>query len=218
MTAAGRHDFEVRASHTVYTGRIMALRCDQVAMPGGRSATREVVEHPGAVAVVAVDDQGRIVLVRQYRHPVGRRLLELPAGLLDVHGEDPAQTARRELAEETGLAASGWAVLVDVASSPGFTDESVRVYLASGLSAVDRPVEAADEEADLEVLWVPLAEAVRLVLAGEIVNATAIGGILAAQLVLAGACDPRPEQAKWPGRPVAWAARPARLPPGVAPA
>lgn len=207
MTAGGRHGFEVQASRTVYTGRIMALRCDQVAMPGGRTATREVVEHPGAVAVVAVDDQGRIVLVRQYRHPVGRRLLELPAGLLDVHGEDPAQTARRELAEETGLAASGWAVLVDVASSPGFTDESVRVYLASGLSAVGRPAEAADEEADLEVLWVPLVEAVRLVLAGEIVNATAVGGILAAQLVLGGAA-PRPEHTSWPDRPVAWAARP----------
>lgn len=208
MTAGGRHDFEVQTSHTVYTGRIMALRCDRVGMPGGRTATREVVEHPGAVAVVAVDDQGRIVLVRQYRHPVGRRLLELPAGLLDVSGEDPALTARRELAEEAGLAASDWAVLVDVVSSPGFTDESVRVYLASGLSPVPRPAEAVDEEADLEVLRVPLAEAVRLVLAGEIVNATAIGGILAAQLVRSGAAQPRPEHAPWPDRPTAWPARP----------
>jgi len=202
-----RHAFEVLASRTVYTGRIMALRVDEVSMPGGGSATREVIEHPGAVAVAAVDEDQRIVLVHQYRHPVRRRLWELPAGLLDVHGEDPALTARRELAEEAGLAAAEWAVLVDGVSSPGFTDESVRVFLARGLSTVDRLAETGDEEADLEVHRVPLSEAVRLVLAGEIVNGTAVGGILAAHLVCSGAAEPRPADAPWPDRPTAWAAR-----------
>ena len=207
---AERHAFEALDSATVYTGRIMVLRADRVSMPGGGSATREVVEHPGAVAVAAVDDEQRIVLVHQYRHPLRRRLLELPAGLLDVHGEDPALTARRELAEETGLAADDWAVLVDLASSPGFTDESVRVYLARGLSVVERFADIANEEADLEVRRVPLDEAVRCALAGEIVNATAIGGIFAAHLVYTGAATPRPVDAPWPDRPSAFPGRRSR--------
>jgi 8-oxo-dGTP pyrophosphatase MutT (NUDIX family) len=207
LTAGGeRHAFEVRSSRTAYTGRVMALRVDEVVMPGGGIAIREVIEHPGAVAVAAIDEDERVVLVHQYRHPLRRRMWELPAGLLDVHGEDPVVTARRELAEEAGLAATDWAVLVDVASSPGFTDESARVYLAHGLSAVDRLAETGDEEADLEVHRVPLADAVRRVLAGEIVNAIAVGGILAAHLVLSGAASPRPVDAPWPDRPTAWAA------------
>lgn len=202
-----RHTFEVLASRTVYTGRIMALRVDDVGMPGGGSAIREVIEHPGAVAIAAIDDDERVVLVHQYRHPLRERLWELPAGLLDVHGEDPTMTARRELAEETGLAAADWAVLVDVACSPGFTDESVRVYLARGLSTVDRLMATGDEEADLEVHRVPLADAVRQTLTGEIVNSIAVGGILAAHLVCTGAAQPRPVDAPWPSRPTAWASR-----------
>jgi len=173
-----RHAFEVQASRTVYAGRIMALRVDEVRMPGGGLATREVIEHPGAVAVAAIDEEQRVVLVHQYRHPPRRRLWELPAGLLDVSGEDPASTARRELAEETGLAAQDWAVLVDLVTSPGLTDESVRVYLARRLTAVDRLHDTGDEEADLVVQRFALADAVQLILAGEIVNAIAVGGIL----------------------------------------
>ncbi len=120
-------------------GSIFALRADEVRMPGGGTARREIVEHYGAVAVVAIDDDGNIVLVYQYRHPFGRRLWELPAGLLDEGGEAPHVTAARELAEEAGLAAENWRVLVDLDSSPGFSDESVRVYLATGLRDVDRP-------------------------------------------------------------------------------
>lgn len=205
-----RHEFGVVASNSVYSGRVVALRVDEVRMPGGSTAVREVVEHPGAVAVVALDDSGgtdAIALIHQYRHPVGRRLWELPAGLLDVSGEDPALTARRELAEEAGLAASEWSVLVDVAASPGFTDESVRVYLARGLSEVDRLLGSGDEEDDLELRWVPLADAVRMVLAGEIVNASAVGGILAAQLVRTGAAPPRPVEAPWIDRPTRWTPR-----------
>lgn len=148
-------------------------------MPGGKSARREVVEHYGAVAVVAIDDDGNVVLVYQYRHPLGRRLWELPAGLLDLGGEPPEVTAARELQEEAGLAASQWRVLVDLDSTPGFSDESVRVYLATGLTEIDQP-EPEHEEADMSVTRVPLAEAVARVFSGDIVNAIAVAGILAA--------------------------------------
>jgi 8-oxo-dGDP phosphatase len=201
-----RHRFEVLSSRTAYTGKMIALRVDEVSMPGGGSAVREVVEHPGAVAVAAIDDERRVVMIHQYRHPVRRRLWELPAGLLDVSGEDPLVTARRELAEEVGLAAGDWSVLVDVAASPGFTDESVRVYLATGLSVVDRPGPMIEEEDDLVVRRFPLVEAVRKVLAGEVVTASAVAGLLAAHAVLGGMASPRPATAPWPDRPSAWPA------------
>jgi ADP-ribose pyrophosphatase len=175
----GEHDFETVDGETLYVGKIFALRADEVRMPGGGTARREVVEHYGAVAIVALDDERNVVLVHQYRHPVGRRLWELPAGLLDMGEEPPQDTAARELEEEAGLAAEQWRVLVDVISAPGFSDESVRVYLATGLTDVDRP-EAHDEEADLTVKRVPLDDAVQMVLAGEIVNSLAVAGILAA--------------------------------------
>jgi ADP-ribose pyrophosphatase len=204
---AKRHSFPVRQSRTVYEGRVMALRADEVQMPGGRLATREIVEHPGAVAIAAVDDHDRLAVINQYRHAVRRRLIELPAGLLDVRGEDPAKTAARELAEEAGLAAREWSVLLDLVPSPGFTDESVRVYLARGLSPVARPELGDDEESELEVAWLALTEAVSMVLAGEIVNAVSAAGILAAAAVRAGQADPRPVGAPWPDRPTAFAAR-----------
>lgn len=206
MNGPGSHDFETVASRTVYSGAILALRLDKVAMPGGKVVEREVVEHHGAVAVLAVDDADNVVLIRQYRHPVGARLLELPAGLLDVPGEDPLTAARRELAEETGLAARDWSVLVDVALSPGFTDEALRVYLASGLSETDRP-EPEFEEADLELVRLPVAEAVRAALAGEISNATAVAGVLALAAARASGIAPRPADAPWPGQPTAFLER-----------
>lgn len=199
------HQFDTLESETVYVGKIFALRADEVAMPGGNTARREVVEHYGAVAVVALDDRDNIALVYQYRHPIGRRLWELPAGLLDLGGEPPAVTAARELEEEAGLAARQWAVLVDVDSAPGFSDESVRVFLATGLTEVDRP-EAHDEEADLKLEWVPLATAVQRVFAGEIVNSLAVAGILAAHTVTDRSAL-RSVDAPWPDRPRAFAAR-----------
>lgn len=202
---AQRHEFSTRSSRRIYTGAIVSLRVDEVVMPGGQTAEREVVEHHGAVAVVAVDEHDRIVLVHQYRHPLGRRLWELPAGLLDAPGEDPLDTARRELAEETGLAATEWEVLVDIALSPGFTDEAVRVFGARGLSAVDRP-DPVHEEADLEVEFVPLGEAVAMALRGDIVNATAVSGILAFAATRAtGGQFLRTPDAPWPDRPSAFA-------------
>jgi 8-oxo-dGTP pyrophosphatase MutT (NUDIX family) len=200
------HVFETTSSETLYTGKIFALRRDQVRMPGGKNVTREVVEHFGAVAVVAMDNDGYIPMVYQYRHALGRRLWELPAGLLDVHGEAAHLTAARELQEEAGLQARTWRVLVDLDSTPGFSDESVRVYLATELSEVGRP-EAHDEEADMTLQWYPLAEAARKVLSGAIVNAIAVAGILAAHAVNTGLLQPRPVDSPWTDKPTAFAAR-----------
>ncbi len=206
MTGA-RHEFVVQASKDVYEGRVMALRADEVLMPSGRVAVREIVEHPGAVAIAALDADDRLMMIHQYRHAVGRRLWELPAGLLDVRGEDPLVTAQRELAEETGLAASEWSVLVDVTPSPGFTDEAVRVYLARGLTEVGRPEHADDEEADLAARWVSLPVAVRMVLSGTIVNATTVAGVLAAHALRDAPSAARPADAPWPDRPTRFAER-----------
>lgn len=206
------HVFETTSSELLHSGKIFALRRDEVRMPGGKTATRDVVEHYGAVGVVAMDSvspEGKIPLIYQYRHAFGRRLWELPAGLLDVRGEDAHLTAGRELVEEAGLTASTWRVLVDLDSTPGFSDESVRVYLATGLSEVDRP-EAHDEEADLTLRWYPIADAAGMVFSGEIVNAIAVAGILAAYLHSQGFGTPRPVNADWVDRPAAFAARKSR--------
>jgi 8-oxo-dGDP phosphatase len=200
VTEPGQHDFTVRSTEDVYVGRIIAVRVDQVAMPGGRQAGREVVEHHGAVAIVALDEDDQVTLIHQYRHPLGRRIWELPAGLIDHLGEDPVETAKRELVEEVGLVAADWSVLVDVAASPGFTDEVVRVYLATGLSTVDRKMEG-DEEADLVARRFPLADAVRMALAGEIVNGAAVGGLLAAHVIRTAGAEPRPRHAPWEDLP-----------------
>ncbi|MGA9375876.1 MAG: NUDIX hydrolase [Mycobacterium sp.] len=199
------HDFATAGSETVYAGKILALRVDDVQMPGGTVARREVVEHFGAVAVVALNDDDEVAMVYQYRHPVGRRLWELPAGLLDVAGEAPALTAARELHEEAGLAADHWSVLVDIISAPGFSDESVRVFLATGLSEIERP-DAEHEEADLALHWLPLGEAVQQVLSGEIVNSLAVAGILAAHAVPDRSAL-RSVDSPWTDRPYVFAAR-----------
>jgi 8-oxo-dGDP phosphatase len=197
-------DFSVAGTRTVYTGHVMSLRVDDVRMPGGEVKAREVVSQPGAVGVVALDEAGRVVLIRQYRHPVRDVLVELPAGLLDVEGEPASTTAARELAEETGLTAGRWDLLVDVRNSPGLSDEAVRVFLARDLADVaeaDRYV-GADEETDLGVHRVPLDEAIAAVFTGEIQNSLAVAGLLAAGYARDRDWAPlRPADSPWPARP-----------------
>ena len=204
-----RHEFDTVSSRTVYAGAILALRIDEVAMPGGRVAEREVVEHHGAVAVVAVDEDGRLVLIHQYRHPIGERLLELPAGLLDGVDEDPLEAAKRELAEETGFAARRWSTLIDIALSPGFTDEALRVFLAEDLVTTHQPT-PEHEEADLEIVRMTVEEAAAAALEGQIVNATAVAGIMALQSARSTGFALRPANAPWPGQPTTFARRKAR--------
>ncbi len=200
------HDFETVSSEILYQGAIFALRRDGVRMPGGHISKREVVEHYGAVAVVALDDDDNIALVYQYRHTAGRRLWELPAGLLDEAGEPPHLTAARELEEEVGLRANTWQMLVDLRTAPGYSDESVRVYLATGLTDIGRPV-AHDEEADMTIRWYRLEDAAQRVLAGEFVNSIAVAGILAAHAVRKGLAQPRPVDTQWIDKPTAFAKR-----------
>jgi ADP-ribose pyrophosphatase len=165
-----------------YAGPIFTVYSDRVTMSGGGTAARDVVEHKGAVGVVALDDVGRVVLIRQYRHPVRQRLWEVPAGLRDVHGEDLLLTARRELAEETDYSAARFDLLVDLQTSPGFSNETIRMFLARDLTPVpdDERHERTDEEADLEIAWFDLDEAVAMVLRGEITNSSTVAGLLAA--------------------------------------
>jgi 8-oxo-dGTP pyrophosphatase MutT (NUDIX family) len=171
----------VRRSSVVASGRIVTVRADCVELPDGQLMSREVVEHPGAVAVLALDDEDRVLMIRQYRHPAGAMLWEIPAGLRDVAGEPLVDTARRELLEESGYLAATWHVLADYLSSPGITTERLRVFLARDLTlvpAAEREYVPEHEEAYLTVAWVPLAEAVRGILAGDLHNGVAIVGIL----------------------------------------
>ena len=201
------HDFKVLDSQLLVEAPILALRRDEVLMPGGVTASREVVEHLGAVAVVAIDPDDRIAMVSQYRHSVGKRLWELPAGLLDVRGEDELTGAQRELQEEAGLSAQTWSVLTDLVTSPGFCEEAVRVFLASELSDVPRIEATGDEEADMEIAWVGLDEAVDKVLRGDIVNSIACSGILAAYAVLRGGKQTRSVEEPFDLRPTSMSSR-----------
>ena len=197
-------DFSTVSSRTVYTGHILTLRADEVRMPGGTVKTREVIEQFGAVGVVALDEDDRVVLIRQYRHPVGEWLVELPAGLLDQPGEKAYRTAARALAEEAALTAGRWDLLVDLRVSPGLSDEAVRVFLARDLAPVpeaDRHV-GTDEETDLGVHRLALSDAVAAVFAGEIQNSLAVAGLLAAAYARDRAwATLRPADSPWPARP-----------------
>ena len=172
----------VVSSAELTRGRLVTVRSDEVRTPENQLAERDVVVHPGAVAALALDAADRILMIRQYRHPVGRLLWEIPAGLRDVAGEDPWVTAQRELIEETGYRASDWRVLADYYTSPGFSTERLRIFLARDLEAVpaaERHFVPRDEEAHLLLGWLPLDEAVRKVFAGELHNGPAILAIMA---------------------------------------
>jgi 8-oxo-dGDP phosphatase len=195
--------YPILASTRQFEGRVISLRTDEVRMSDGTVVTREIVEHPGAVGIVALDDHEQVVLVNQYRHPVRRYLDELPAGLLDVAGEPAVVAAQRELKEETGLAAAEWHVLIDLFTSPGMTNEAIRVFLARGLSdASGERFMPEEEEITLTVSRIPLDEAVRRALRGELTNAAAAAGVCAAAAARAAQWrELRPSDAPWPGRP-----------------
>jgi 8-oxo-dGTP pyrophosphatase MutT (NUDIX family) len=188
-----RWDVVERVHH--FRGPVVGVRTDRVRMPNGDTTevvNRDIVEHPGSVGVLALDAADRVLLIRQYRHPVGYTLWEGPAGLRDVAGEPTSLTAERELVEEAGYRAKEWHTLVDFFTSPGMSDERIRIFLARGLSEVSaeelaalvdahgQPFKRIHEEADMDIAWVPLDEAVGKVLKGEIHNPVAVMGILAA--------------------------------------
>lgn len=173
--------FDVVDSRVAYASRWTTVRVDTVAMPDGRTSEREIVEHLSAVGAVPLDGDGNVILLRQYRHAFGRRYLELPAGKLDVDGEDPAAAMQRELAEEIGMTAGSLRPLISYTNSAGWSTETTHVYLATELQDAPRPddFELTHEEADMEVLRVPLAEAVQMVRDGRIVDSKTVIGLLA---------------------------------------
>lgn len=171
---------EVVQSDVVYKGWVWNVRSDRVAYGDGE-IIREYVEHTGAVAVLALDDDGRVLLIQQYRHPIRHRDWELPAGLLDIEGEDPLVAAQRELAEETDIVAREWQPLVSTWTTPGGNSELIRVYLATGIEAAPSVHDRTDEEADIRMEWVPLSDAVDAVLDGRLRNGILSVGVLAAE-------------------------------------
>ncbi|MFF7497638.1 MULTISPECIES: NUDIX domain-containing protein [Streptomyces] len=197
-------EWQVTATVTPFTGNKTSVRTDQVVMPDGSVHGRDYQVHPGSVAVLAIDDEDRVLVLRQYRHPVRHRLWEIPAGLLDIPGENPLHAAQRELYEEAHVKAESWRVLTDVYTTPGGCDEAVRIFLARDLSEAEGERYAvAEEEADMEQARVPLDELVRSVVAGDLHNNCLVVGVLALTAVRAGdgVDSLRPAEAPWPARP-----------------
>ncbi|WP_223627756.1 NUDIX hydrolase [Microbacterium sp. EST19A] len=170
---------EVLQSDLAYHGAVWDVRDDRVRYGSGE-IRRQYVAHTGAVAILALDDEGRVLLIQQYRHPIRHRDWELPAGLLDVEGEEPLEAAKRELAEEADLVAARWEPLVSSWTTPGGNDEIIHIFLATGVSAAESAHDREDEEADIRVEWVPLPDAVDAVLAGRMRNGILSIGVLAA--------------------------------------
>jgi 8-oxo-dGDP phosphatase len=194
----------VEQSTTLAEGFVGRFVEDRVRTPDGNVMTRYYVRHPGAVGVIAVDDHDRVALVRQYRHAVRHRLVEPPAGLLDVDGEDYLVAVKRELAEEVGLAAGVWHVLVDVFTTPGMIGEALRVYLARDLRPVDAPEGflLEGEEAHMDIVWAGLDDLVAAVLDGRVHNPTLVCGVLATWTARQrdGYASLRPADAPWAAR------------------
>jgi len=170
---------EVVSSDLVYEGLVWDVRSDTVRYGDGE-VVRQYVDHPGAAAVVAIDDEERVALIQQYRHPIRHRDWEIPAGLLDVPGEPPIETARRELEEEVDLRAESIEPLVSIFTTPGGNDEVVHIFLARGLTSAPHTHVREQEEADIRLEWVPLRDAVDAVLAGRMRNGILASGVLAA--------------------------------------
>jgi 8-oxo-dGDP phosphatase len=168
------------SSELVYRGRVWDIYSDTVEFAGGQM-TRDYMKHSGAVAVLAFDDEGKLLIINQYRQPIKLRDWELPAGLLDVEGEQPLDAAKRELAEETDLVASEWTPLITFNSTPGGTNEVIHIFEARGLSSAGEPHPRVEEEAEIVVRWVDLDEVVAAVLDGRLGNAPLIIAVLAAR-------------------------------------
>lgn len=193
---------EVVASQVVWNGRIVDMVKDHViVVEGAEPVVREYTRHPGAVAVVVLRGESgeeEILLERQYRHPVQASLWEIPAGLLDIPGEDPRVAAQRELAEEADLVAKRWDVLVDYFTSPGGSTEPLRIFLARDLRAADEVFEREDEEATMEYAWVRLDDALTMVLDGRLHNPSAVIGVLSTHAARGrGWSGLRPADAPW---------------------
>lgn len=172
-------EVDVTRSDIVYHGYVWDVREDTFRY-GGTSLVRHYLDHTGAVAVVAVDDDDRVLLIQQYRHPIRSRDWEIPAGLLDVQGEDPRAAAERELAEEADLTAEHWEDLGSFAVSPGGSDEFIRIFLATGVRPASETFARDAEEADIRARWVPLDEAVQAIAEGRVHNAAMTIGVLLA--------------------------------------
>jgi 8-oxo-dGTP pyrophosphatase MutT (NUDIX family) len=191
---------EVLERKTVYSGKVWDV-VSETFRYNGEPITREYVDHTGAVAVLAMDDEDRVLLIRQYRHPIRSRDWEIPAGLLDDEGEEALDAAKRELAEEADIAAEDWSVLAEYVNSPGGSNESVRVYLARNVSEVEA-FERTAEEADIEVRWASLDDVVAGVLARELQNPSVVIGALAAAAERArGWTGLSPADVPWPRHP-----------------
>jgi len=169
----------------IYKGRIVDLRVERVTLPNGTAVDLELMHHPGASAVVAVDDGGRVVLIRQYRHAAGGYIWELPAGILDAPDEPPESCAARELAEEAGVEADELTHLGTIFTTPGFCDERIHLFLARGLRQAEHRHGA--DEVIAEIARLPLAEALAMVRRGEIVDGKTIAGLHLAAATLAAA-------------------------------
>lgn len=170
------------SSEVLRRSRILEFRVDTIELPDGTRSTRDVAGHPGGVGMVAIDPEDRVLLVRQWRHAVGRALLEIPAGTLDRHPdgsiEDPALAAARELEEETGYRAGRWRYLGSFFTAPGFTEEQMHLYLATELSPAHKDRLGPDEDERLELEPVPLAEAIAMARRGQLRDAKSIVGLL----------------------------------------
>jgi 8-oxo-dGDP phosphatase len=183
-----------------FHGRVWNIRTDLVDLGDGQQVERDLVVHPGAVGIIAVDDEEQVLLVRQYRHPVSAQLWEPPAGLLDVPGEDPLAAARRELFEEAAYRAARWSVLLDVFMSPGGSGESVRLFLAQDLTPVSEAERfiGEGEERGMLTRWVPLAQARAGIFSGDLHSPLTVMGILAVTRVLVdGDASTRPVESPW---------------------
>jgi 8-oxo-dGDP phosphatase len=173
-------DPRIVTTDVAFGGKVWDVRRDTFELEGSE-ITREYVDHTGAVAVLALDERDRVLLIKQYRHPVRLRDWELPAGLLDFEGEAPLEAAKRELAEEADLIAEHWSLLSEFMTSPGGSNEVIRVYLARGVSATDVVFDRTEEEAGIELRWVPLDDVADAVLARTVQNSIVAIAVLSAQ-------------------------------------